>query len=325
MATFVGKEERVTESVLLQVKGVTKTFGPVRAVDDLSFSVRAGTITGLLGRNGAGKTTTLRMINGIFLPDAGHIELLGAREVAQVRDRVGYLPEERGLYRKMKVFEHLLFLGEIKGQPAARARARAEAWLERFELSDKRTAKVEELSKGNQQKVQLIGTLLHDPELVILDEPLSGLDPVNVVLVRGILQELRTSGKTVLLSTHMMGEAEKTVDDIVLIHEGRAVLAGPLDDVRTAHGTDTVHLAFEGDGAFLSDLDGVVRASVHTNTAELELASGASTQTLLAAAMARLRLTRFEVAAPSLEQIFIDRVGGATLGEIANGGTEVLS
>lgn len=308
--------------VVLEVERVTKTFGPVRAVDDLSFTVRAGTITGLLGRNGAGKTTTLRMINGIFLPDAGRIELLGASQVAAVRDRVGYLPEERGLYRKMKVLEHLLFLAEIKGQPPARARQRAERWLERFELGDKRTAKVEELSKGNQQKVQLIGALLHDPELVILDEPLSGLDPVNVVLVRGILQELRASGKTVLLSTHMMGEAEKTVDDIVLIHLGRAVLAGGLDEVRAAHGTDTVHLAFEGDGSFLPALPGVARARLDTNAAELELAPGASTQELLQAAMGRLRILRFEVAAPSLEQIFIDRVGGDTLDGPATGQSE---
>lgn len=311
------------DGVLLRVEKVTKTFGPVRAVDDLSFTVRAGTITGLLGRNGAGKTTTLRMVNGIFLPDAGRIELLGASEVAKVRDRVGYLPEERGLYRKMKVLEHLLFLAEIKGQPPARARQRAEKWLERFELADKRTAKVEELSKGNQQKVQIIGALLHDPELIILDEPLSGLDPVNVVLVRGILQELRGAGKTVLLSTHMMGEAEKTVDDIVLIHLGRAVLAGGLDEVRAAHGTDTVHLAFEGDGSFLPTLPGVARARLDTNAAELELHPGAGTQELLATAMGRLRILRFEVAAPSLEQIFIEKVGGDTLGEPAASAGEV--
>ncbi|HPC84056.1 MAG TPA: ATP-binding cassette domain-containing protein [Thermoanaerobaculaceae bacterium] len=311
------------DETVLRVERVTKTFGPVRAVDDLSFAVAAGTITGLLGRNGAGKTTTLRMINGIFLPDTGRIELLGAADVAAVRDRVGYLPEERGLYRKMKVIEHLLFLAEIKGQPLPRARQRAERWLERFELADKRTARVEELSKGNQQKVQIIGALLHDPELVILDEPLSGLDPVNVVLVRGILQELRASGKTVLLSTHMMGEAEKTVDDIVLIHRGTAVLAGGLDEVRAAHGTDTVHLAFEGDGAFLTTLPGVARARLDTNAAELELRPGACTQELLAAAMERLRILRFEVAAPSLEQIFIDKVGGGTPSEPAAGAAEV--
>ncbi len=177
------------------------------------------------------------MINGIFLPDAGTIELWGAADAATVRDRIGYLPEERGLYRKMRVSDQLLFLAEIKGQRPAVARARAEAWLKRFDLWDKRAGKLEELSKGNQQKVQLIGALLHDPELVILDEPMSGLDPVNVVLVRTILKELKAEGRTILLSTHMMGEAEKLVDEIVLIHEGRAVLAGELEQVRASFGS----------------------------------------------------------------------------------------
>ncbi len=299
---------------VLQVREVSKTFGHVRAVDRLSFAVARGTITGLLGRNGAGKTTTLRMINGIFLPDAGTIELFGAADAAAVRDRVGYLPEERGLYRKMRVIDQLLFLAEIKGQRPATARARAERWLQRFELWDKRAGKLEELSKGNQQKVQLIGALLHDPELVILDEPMSGLDPVNVVLVRSILKELKAEGRTVLLSTHMMGEAEKLVDEIVLIHEGRAVLAGELEPVRASFGSNTVHLAFDGDGGFLSELPGVAAARVDTNVAELRLGPGADAQAVLAAALARVRVSRFEIAAPSLEEIFIDRVGAGAGG-----------
>jgi ABC-2 type transport system ATP-binding protein len=303
----------VSADAVLWVREVTKTFGQVRAVDRLSFAVARGAITGLLGRNGAGKTTTLRMINGIFLPDAGSIELLGANDAAAVRDRIGYLPEERGLYRKMRVIDQLLFLAEIKGQRRPDARARAEAWLKRFELWDKRAGKLEELSKGNQQKVQLIGALLHDPEVVILDEPMSGLDPVNVVLVRTILKELKAQGRTILLSTHMMGEAEKLVDEIVLIHEGRAVLAGELEQVRSSFGSNTVHLGFEGDGAFLAALPGVAAARVDTNTAELRLASGADAQSVLAAAVARVRVSRFEIAAPSLEEIFIDRVGAGAL------------
>ncbi len=301
--------------VLLEVRGVSKSFAKVRAVDRLSFAVRRGSITGLLGRNGAGKTTTLRMINGVFLPDEGEIELFGSTDAGAVRDRVGYLPEERGLYRKMKVLEQLLFLAEIKGTRRAQALPRAERWLERFELVDKRSAKLEELSKGNQQKVQLIGALLHDPEVVILDEPQSGLDPVNVVLVRGILKELRSEGRTILLSTHMMGEAEKLVDEIVLIHQGRAVLLGALDEVRASFGKNTVQLTFEGDGAFLADLPGVAGARVDTNVAELRLASGAAPQRILEAAVARLVITRFEVAEPSLEEIFIERVGAAPPGE----------
>ncbi len=303
----------MSAEAVLQVREVTKTFGQVRAVDRLSFAVARGTITGLLGRNGAGKTTTLRMINGIFLPDAGVIELLGAADAAAVRDRIGYLPEERGLYRKMRVLDQLLFLAEIKGQRSAVARVRAEAWLKRFDLWDKRAGKLEELSKGNQQKVQLIGALLHDPEVVILDEPMSGLDPVNVVLVRTILKELKAQGRTILLSTHMMGEAEKLVDEIVLIHEGRAVLAGDLEQVRASFGSNTVHLAFEGDGAFLAALPGVAAARVDTNAAELRLDQGADAQAVLTAAVARVRVSRFEIASPSLEEIFIDRVGAGAL------------
>ena len=300
---------------VLSVRGVSKSFGAVRAVDGVSFAVRPGTMTGLLGRNGAGKTTCLRMINGIFLPDSGTIELFGSangREAA--RDRIGYLPEERGLYKKMKILEMLLFFAEVKKPLTDEVRARAERWLKRLELWDKRNAKVEELSKGNQQKTQLIGALLHDPDLLILDEPTTGLDPVNAVLVRGILNELKGEGKTILLSTHMMGEAEKMVDDIVLIHEGRLVLAGELGKVRASLGKGAVQMEFAGDGAFLAGLPGVRRASVRGNGAELSLQPGADPQEILEASVGRLKIQRFEVAEPSLEEIFIERVGAATLG-----------
>ena len=219
---------------ILAVRDVRKTFGEVRAVDGVSFTVRAGTITGLLGRNGAGKTTTIRMITGIFMPDSGQVEWLRDSSGAAFRDRIGYLPEERGLYKQMKVFELLLFLAEIKGRRPADVRRKIDHWLERFELSDKREAKIEELSKGNQQKVQLIGTLLHDPDLIILDEPQSGLDPVNMVLVRNLLRDLRQEGKTILLSTHMMAEAEKMADELILIHRGQVVLEGTLDEIRAS-------------------------------------------------------------------------------------------
>ncbi|MBZ5588898.1 MAG: ATP-binding cassette domain-containing protein [Acidobacteriia bacterium] len=312
----------MSSDVVLAVRGVNKTFGSVRAVDALSFSVARGTITGLLGRNGAGKTTTLRMINGIFLPDSGTIELFGTTDAAAARDRIGYLPEERGLYRKMKVIDQLLFLAEIKGHRPSDAKPRAETWLRRFDLWEKRASKLEELSKGNQQKVQLIGALLHDPEVLTLDEPMSGLDPVNVVLVRSIFKELKAEGRTILLSTHMMGEAEKMVDDIVLIHEGRTVLAGELEHVKSSFGSNTVHLAFEGDGSFLAGLPGVSSARVDTNAAELRLVPGSDPQAVLAAVVPKLRVTRFEIAAPSLEEIFIDRVGAGT---VANRPAEVAS
>jgi len=299
-------------SVILSVRDVAKSFGDVKAVDGVSFDLRPGTITGLLGRNGAGKTTTLRMINGIFFPDRGEIRLFGG-DSKDARDRVGYLPEERGLYKKMKVLELLLFLAEIKGRASAAMKGAAEKWLKRFELWDRKDVKLEELSKGNQQKVQLIGALLHDPEILILDEPMAGLDPVNVVLVRRLLLELKAEGKTILLSTHQMAEAEKLAEEIVLIHHGKVVLGGSLAEVRASSGKSAVHVDFEGDGAYLPTLSGVAGGRVDTNHAELALAAGADPQALLRSAMERLAIRRFEVVEPSLEEIFIEKVGESTL------------
>ncbi len=296
---------------ILAVRDIRKTFGEVRAVDGVSFSVRRGTITGLLGRNGAGKTTTIRMITGIFMPDSGEIQWLGGADGASFRDRIGYLPEERGLYKQMKLVELLLFLAEIKGCRPANVRAKVDHWLERFELTEKRDAKVEELSKGNQQKVQLIGTLLHDPDLIILDEPQSGLDPVNMVLVRNLLRELRDQGKTILLSTHMMGEAERMADEIILIHRGNVVLEGTLDEVRGSK--NTLHIDFDGDGAFLGSLPQVRRATIVNRAAELSLAEGADAQQVLEACIGKVKIRRFELGTPSLEEIFIEKVGTETL------------
>ncbi len=309
-------------SAVLAVRGVVKHFGRVKAVDGVTFEVRPGSITGLLGRNGAGKTTTIRIVTGVLHPDSGAVEVLGGAGAEGARERVGYLPEERGLYKQMKVLDQLLFLAEIRGRSPAESRPAAERWLSRFELWDKREAKLEELSKGNQQKVQLIGALLHDPELVLLDEPMSGLDPVNVILVREILGELKAKGTTVLLSTHMMGEAEKTVDEIVLIHDGRVVLAGDLAEVKAAGGRNNVHLEFDGDGAFLASLAGVTKASVTTNGAELALSPEGDAQEVLRAAAGRLAVRRFEVAAPTLEEVFVEAVGGDTLAHARNGAPE---
>lgn len=298
---------------ILSVRNVEKTFGKVRAVDDVSFDVTRGCITGLLGRNGAGKTTTIRMITGIFYPDSGEIDWRGAGGSESFQDRIGYLPEERGLYKQMKIFEHLLFLAEIKSRPPKHVQENAEKWLRRFELWEKKDAKVEELSKGNQQKVQFIGTLLHDPELIILDEPMSGLDPVNVVLMRTMLRELRDEGKTILLSTHMMGEAEKLADQIVLIHNGRLVLSGSQSEVKRREGVNHIHVDFEGDGRFLQELPGVAKATVQAASAELLLHPDADSQSVLSGAMERLTIRKFQLAAPSLEEIFISRVGSESL------------
>lgn len=303
-------------SSILSVRNVVKTFGQVRAVDGISFDVRSGTITGLLGRNGAGKTTTIRMITGIFMPDAGSIEW-HASEPGAFRDRIGYLPEERGLYKQMKIVEHLLFLAEIKGKRPADVRPSIDRWLERFELTEKRDSKIEELSKGNQQKVQLIGTLLHDPELIILDEPQSGLDPVNMVLVRNLLRDLKEEGKTILLSTHMMAEAERMADEIILIHRGQVILEGSIDHVRGSFGKNTLHVEYDGDGRFLGQLPHVKKSAIVNNAAELSLDEGADPQAILEACMGRLRIRKFEVASPSLEEIFIAKVGEETLTEVA--------
>jgi len=300
---------------VLSVREIRKTFGAVRAVDGVSFSVQQGTITGLLGRNGAGKTTTIRMVTGIFLPDSGSIDWHDGQRNPQ--ERIGYLPEERGLYRQMKIVELLQFLAEIKGRRGPDILKKIDQWLERFELTDKRNAKVEELSKGNQQKVQLIGTLLHDPDLIVLDEPQSGLDPVNMVLVRNLLRELKDEGRTILLSTHMMGEAERMADDIVLVHQGKVVLSGPLDFIRASAGKNTLNLEYDGDGSFLRDLPEVKRATIENNAAELALADGADPQKILEASLPRLRIRKFELASPSLEEIFIEKVGAETL-EAAN-------
>ena len=296
---------------VLSVREVVKTFGAVRAVDGVSFSVQQGTITGLLGRNGAGKTTTLRMVTGIFMPDSGSIEWHDGQRNPQ--DRIGYLPEERGLYRQMKIIELLVFLAEIKGKRGPAVARAVDQWLERFELTDKRNAKVEELSKGNQQKVQLIGTLLHEPDLIVLDEPQSGLDPVNMVIVRNLLRELKEEGRTILLSTHMMGEAERMADDIVLVHQGKVVLSGPLDFIRASAGKNTLHIEYDGDGSFLRDLPDVKRATIVNNAAELTLNDGADPQKILEASLGRVRIRKFELASPSLEEIFIEKVGAETL------------
>src|SRR2546428_1765336 len=296
---------------VLSVREIVKTFGAVRAVDGVSFSVQQGTITGLLGRNGAGKTTTIRMITGILMPDSGSIEWTDGGRSAQ--DRIGYLPEERGLYRQMKIVELLLFFAEIKGWRGPAVAKAVDQWLERFELTDKRNAKVEELSKGNQQKVQLIGTLLHEPDLIVLDEPQSGLDPVNMVIVRNLLRELKEEGRTILLSTHMMGEAERIADDIVLVHQGKVVLSGPLDFIRASAGKNTLHIEYDGDGSFLRDLPDVKRATIVNNAAELTLNDGADPQKILEASLGRVRIRKFELASPSLEEIFIEKVGAETL------------
>ena len=298
----------------LALKDVTKSFDGVCAVDGLSLDVPSGQIYGLLGPNGAGKTTTIRMILGILVPDSGEISF-GTGGEAPPKDRIGYLPEERGLYPKMRVLDLLVFLGEIKSLPRHEARLRATRWLERFDLTERAARPVEQLSKGMQQKVQFIGTVLHDPQLVILDEPFAGLDPINTAVLKDVMMEFRAEDKTLIFSTHQMDEAERLSDRICLINRGRKVLEGPLREVKAQFGRNRVVIAFHGDDRFLNDADLVRRADRFGNYVEVELQAGAEAQELLRRAVEAAEIQRFEVAEPSLREIFVTSVGGEATGE----------
>ena len=278
------------------------------AVKDLSLTVPRGSIFGLLGPNGAGKTTTLRMVMDILGPDSGTIEILGRPADRAALDRIGYMPEERGLYPRMALAEQLVFLAEIKGTPRAEARRRLPAWLERMGLAEWAGRKVIELSKGMQQKAQLVATLLHEPEVLILDEPMSGLDPLGADLVRGVLLEQRRQGRTVVLSSHQMETVERLCDCIGLINRGEKLLEGSISEVKSRYAKNTVVLSYDGDGSFLSGLPGVRSVNHFGRYVEVQMAEGADPQALLQAATARLRLSRFEVMEPSLHDIFVAAV-----------------
>jgi ABC-2 type transport system ATP-binding protein len=294
----------------IRLSGVSKAFDGHRAVHELSLSVARGSVFGLLGPNGAGKTTTLRMVMDILAPDAGSIEILGRPADRTSRDRIGYMPEERGLYPRMALGEQLLFLAELKGARRSDTEARLSAWLERMGLSAWRARKVNELSKGMQQKAQFVATVLHEPDVLILDEPLSGLDPVAADLMRDVLLELSRQGKTLILSSHQMETVERLCDSIALIDRGVKLLDGAVADVKRRHGRNTVVLAFEGDGGFLRSLPDVERVRDSGRYVEIQLAAQGDPQRLLREAAGRLRLSRFELVEPSLHDIFVARVTG---------------
>ena len=298
----------MTSSEAIRLSHVSKAFAGHVAVKDLSISVARGSVFGLLGPNGAGKTTTLRMVMNILRPDAGNIEILGEEAGRGAHDRIGYMPEERGLYPRMVLEEQLLFLAEIKGARRAEAARRLPAWLERLGLVEWRRRKVNELSKGMQQKAQLIATVLHEPQVLILDEPMGGLDPVGADIVRGVLLDMRREGKTVVLSSHQMETVERICDSIALINRGEKLLDGPVADVKRRHGRNTLVLAYEGDGAFLADLPGVTKVTDFGRHVEVRMADGADPQGLLREAAARLRVSRFEIVEPSLHEIFVEQV-----------------
>jgi len=296
----------VTPSV--ELVGVRKSYGGYAAVDGLSFQIPSAHIFGLLGPNGAGKTSTIRIMIGITSPDSGVVRLFGEPLRRRALRRVGYLPEERGLYRRMSVGDNLVFLGRLAGLSVAVSRNRIDTWTKRLGIADWVERRVDELSKGMQQKIQFIAALLHDPDLIVMDEPFAGLDPVNTMQLKDVLVGLRAAGKSILFSTHRMDQVEKLCDSICLINRGKAVLQGSLSEVKNGNGRRFVQIDYEGDGAYLAGNPLVDSLNDYGNHAELRLKPGADTQELLRTAMRGLRVIRFQVMDPSLEQIFIERI-----------------
>ena len=293
----------------LILEHVTKKFGDFIAVDDLSLQVRPGRVFGLIGPNGAGKTTTIRMIVNITIPDAGRIELFGHPMSGSLQDRIGYLPEERGLYRKMKVGEQLRFFAELKDLRGREADARVNRWLEKLQLSDWKNKRAKDLSKGMQQKVQFITAVIHEPDLLILDEPFSGLDPVNVELMKETILEKKAEGKTIILSTHQMEIAEKLCDDVCMINRAQKVLDGRLREIRRSFARNAVALQLEGADGVLRDPALVANVRQNGDDTEVLLAPGADAQILLKRLVeSGAVVNKFELAEPSLHDIFIEKV-----------------
>jgi len=303
----------------VRLSGLCKRFGDLLAVSDVSFEVYPGEIFGLLGPNGAGKTTTIRMMLDIFRPDCGEVQLFGGRLDEAKKNRIGYLPEERGLYRDLKLEPTLVYLARLKGLDEPTARRRLADWLKRLDLWEYRRKKVQELSRGMQQKAQLIATLVHEPDLIVLDEPFSGLDPVNTRLVKTIMEEQRQAGRTIIMSTHQLYQIEALCNRIVLINHGRSVLYGDVEQIKRDFAGNAVAIAGQGDFEQLASIPGVLEVrqppdnDVRENGAwHLALAPGADPWELFRAVAARddLRIERFEIAAPSLDDIFIAVVQG---------------
>jgi ABC-2 type transport system ATP-binding protein len=294
---------------VVELAGVTKAYESKVAVSNLSLAIDAGQMFGLLGPNGAGKTSSIRMMMGITMPDSGRIDLFGKPFERTSLDHVGYLPEERGLYKKMKVLDQLVFFGRLHGLVAEDARKRAVNWAARMEISEALEMKTQELSKGMQQKIQFIATLLHDPGLVVMDEPFSGLDPVNTTLLEDALLELKSQGRAILFSTHRMDQVEKLCDSICLINNGEAVLSGRMREIKSRYERNYVIVEFEGSADFLGSEE-IAEANNYSGHAKIKLKPHGDAQKLLHEAAATATIYRFELVEPSLEEIFIQTVGG---------------
>jgi ABC-2 type transport system ATP-binding protein len=293
----------------LKIEKISKRFGDFYAVKNLSLKIPEGTIYSLLGPNGAGKTTTIRMVMNIIIPDEGSIQVLNEKMDDKMKSRVGYLPEDRGLYPKMRVGELLLFFAELKGIRGQEARNRIDSWLERFDLANWKFKKVEELSRGMQQKIQFIATMIHQPDLIILDEPFSGLDPVNTKLLKDIMLEMKNQGRTIIFSTHRMEQVEMISDNICLINKAEMVLEGKLSDIKQQYGKNTVILDYDGDASFIRTLPDVEKIDDYGKFMEIKMKERSDPQDLLNKSVGKIRINKFEVREPTLNAIFIDKVG----------------
>ncbi len=305
---------------IVELVDVSKSYDTKKAVRGVSLRIEPGTMFGLLGPNGSGKTSSIRMMIGITVPDSGEVRLFGQPFTRAALKRVGYLPEERGLYKKMKVLDQLVFLGQLHGLSARTAETRAQGWCERMEITEAMPKKTEELSKGMQQKIQFIASLLHEPELIIMDEPFSGLDPVNGKLLQDTLVELRAAGKAIVFSTHRMDQAEKLCDSMALISRGEVVLSGAMREVKGLYPRNRVEVLFEGDDSFLRH-PSIAEVTNYSGHAEIRLKTvdgvEPDAQPLLAEAVGRgTRILRFEVKEPTLEEIFIEKVGSGGLEQV---------
>ncbi|GLV53824.1 putative ABC transporter ATP-binding protein YhaQ [Dictyobacter sp. S3.2.2.5] len=300
----------------LVVDTISKSFGQFQAVKDLSMEVKEGALFGLLGANGAGKTTTMRMVLDIFRPDRGQITWNG-KDVREIpRRELGYLPEERGLYSKMSVEEQLLFLAQLNGLSKRDAKSAMDEWLERFQINANRKKKIEDLSKGNQQKIQFLATILHNPSILIMDEPFSGLDPVNAIVLKDAFLEMHRRGKTIIFSTHQLDQVEEMCEDIVIMNKGEAVVKGSVQEVRRQHGRNIVRLKLENDpqALWLDDMDGVQITKRRQDYIEMQIRADLNPNVILEAALQHSgQINRFELAEPSLTDIFIERVGNIAL------------
>jgi len=303
--------------IALEVNNLSKSFGELKAVDNASFTVPEGSIFGLLGRNGAGKTTTIRMMMNIYLPDSGDVTFRGIKAGHDFNSKVGYLPEERGLYKKMKVLETLQFFAEVKGKSGRRVTKKAKEYLKKFDLADRMNSKIEDLSKGNQQKIQFIATILHDPEVLILDELFSGLDPINTNIMKNIILEMKERGKIILFSTHVMEIAEKMCDHIAIIDHGKIKLNGSLNDIKSNYSQRNVSLTYEGDISFLRNNPMIEKISDYGNRVGIKVNREEDIQKLLKQLVDnKVTIKKFDANDISLEEIFIELVGDEDVASI---------